>query len=336
MAAVNPLGRSSVLGLKDIVRLVEDDLGKVEEVFRSQVRSDVPLVGEIGRYVQEGGGKRVRPALLLLASRLSGYRGERAVTLASTVEFIHTASLLHDDIIDEATTRRGRRSVNSRWGNDITVLLGDFLYTKAMAMALSQDNLKILRLLSDVTLRLIEGEILEIERNGNMRVTVEDHVDTIRRKTADLFAACTRIGAILGAVGDAREAALAGYGLHLGLCFQMVDDLLDFTAEEKTLGKPVANDLREGKVTLPMIFLLRRGGATAEAKVRSVLEDRALARVSRDELVRMARDCGALDDARTMAERYADEARASLLAFEPSPYREALEALPGFILARDH
>jgi octaprenyl-diphosphate synthase len=336
MAAVNPLGRTSVMGLKDIVRLVEDDLDKVEEVFRTQVRSDVPLVGEIGRYVQEGGGKRVRPALLLLASRLSGYRGERAVTLASTVEFIHTASLLHDDIIDEATTRRGRRSVNSRWGNDITVLLGDFLYTKAMAMALSQDNLRILRLLSDVTLRLIEGEILEIERNGNMRVTVEDHVDTIRRKTADLFAACTRIGAILGALGEAREAALASYGLNLGLCFQMVDDLLDFTAEEKTLGKPVANDLREGKVTLPMIFLLRRGGDAAEAQVRTVLEDRAFSRVSRDELVRLARDCGALEEARAMAERYADEARASLLAFEPSPYREALDALPGFILARDH
>jgi octaprenyl-diphosphate synthase len=336
MAAVNPLGRTSVMGLKDIVRLVEDDLGKVEEVFRTQVRSDVPLVGEIGRYVPEGGGKRVRPALLLLASRLSGYRGDRAVTLASTVEFIHTASLLHDDIIDEATTRRGRRSVNSRWGNDITVLLGDFLYTKAMAMALSQDNLRILRLLSDVTLRLIEGEILEIERNGNMRVTVEDHVDTIRRKTADLFAACTRIGAILGAVGEAREAALASYGLNLGLCFQMVDDLLDFTAEEKTLGKPVANDLREGKVTLPMIFLLRRGGDAAEAQVKTVLEDRAFSRVSRDELVRLARDCGALEEARAMAERYADEARASLLAFEPSPYREALDALPGFILARDH
>ncbi|HKZ31109.1 MAG TPA: polyprenyl synthetase family protein [Vicinamibacteria bacterium] len=333
---MNPLGRASVLGLKDIVRLVEDDLGRVEEVFRSQVRSDVPLVGEIGRYVQEGGGKRVRPALLLLASRLCGYRGERAVTLASTVEFIHTASLLHDDIIDEATTRRGRRSVNSRWGNDITVLLGDFLYTKAMAMALSQDNLRIMRLLSDVTLRLIEGEILEIERNGNMRATVDEHVDTIRRKTADLFAACTQIGAILGAVGDEREAALAGYGLNLGLCFQMVDDLLDFTAEEKTLGKPVANDLREGKVTLPMIFLLQRGGRAAEDKVKAVLEDRAFARVTRDDLVRLARDCGALDEARGMAERYADEARANLIAFEPSPYREALDALPGFILARDH
>jgi octaprenyl-diphosphate synthase len=336
VATLNPLGRESVLGLKDIVRLVEDDLGRVEEVFRSQVRSDVPLVGEIGRYVQEGGGKRVRPALLLLASRLCGFRGERAVTLASTVEFIHTASLLHDDIIDEASTRRGRRSVNSRWGNDITVLLGDFLYTKAMAMALSQDNLRILRLLSDVTLRLIEGEILEIERNGNMRATVDDHVDTIRRKTADLFAACTRIGAILGGVDQEREEALAGYGLKLGLCFQMVDDLLDFTAEEKTLGKPVANDLREGKVTLPMIFLLRRAGRAAEEKVRVVLEDRAYARVTRDELVRLARECGALDEAREMAESYAEEARASLLGFEPSPYREALEALPGFILARDH
>jgi len=333
---VNPLGRRDVLGLKDIVRLVEEDLARVEVVFAEQVRSDVRLVGEIGRYVQEGGGKRVRPALLLLASRLCGFRGERAIVLASTVEFIHTASLLHDDIIDEATTRRGRRSVNSRWGNDITVLAGDFLYTKSMAMALSQDNLRILRLLSDVTLRLIEGEILEIERNGRIEVTPQDHLEIIRRKTADLFAACTRIGAVLGEVGEARERALSRYGLNLGLCFQMVDDLLDFTAEEKTLGKPVANDLREGKVTLPMIFLMRRGGRAAAEKVKAVLEDRAFSRVTREELVRMARDCGALEEARALAERYADEACRELLAFDPSEYREALSALPGFILARDH
>jgi len=336
VAAVNPIGRRGVLGLKDIVRLVEEDLARVEVVFAEQVRSDVRLVGEIGRYVQEGGGKRVRPALLLLASRLCGFRGERAIVLASTVEFIHTASLLHDDIIDEATTRRGRRSVNSRWGNDITVLAGDFLYTKSMAMALSQDNLRILRLLSDVTLRLIEGEILEIERNGRIEVTPEDHLEIIRRKTADLFAACTRIGAILAESGEAREKALSRYGLSLGLCFQMVDDLLDFTAEEKTLGKPVANDLREGKVTLPMIFLMRRGGRAAAEKVKAVLEDRAFSRVTREELVRMARDCGALEEARGLAERYAEDARRELLAFEPSEYREALAALPGFILARDH
>jgi octaprenyl-diphosphate synthase len=333
---VNPLGRRDVLGLKDIVRLVDDDLRQVEDVVRDQVRSDVRLIGEIGRYILDGGGKRVRPALLLLAARLCGYRGERAIVLASTVEFIHTASLLHDDIIDEATVRRGRRSVNSRWGNDITVLVGDFLYTKSMAMALSQDNLRILRLLSDVTLRLTEGELLEIQTNSKLDVTEQQHLDIIRRKTADLFAACTRIGAILGDTGEERERALAAYGVNLGLCFQMVDDLLDFTAEEKTLGKPVANDLREGKVTLPMIFLIRRGGTAAAEKVKAVLDDRAFARVTREELVRMARDCGALDEARRMAERYAEEARRELLAFEPSEYREALEALPGFILARDH
>jgi octaprenyl-diphosphate synthase len=232
--------------------------------------------------------------------------------------------------------RRGRRSVNSRWGNDITVLLGDFLYTKSMSMALSQDNLRILRLLSDVTLRMIEGELLEIERNGDLAIRESDHVDIIRRKTADLFSACMRIGAMLGEAGEEREAALASYGLNLGVCFQMVDDLLDFTADEKVLGKPVASDLREGKLTLPVIYLLRRGGERASGLVSTVLADRGFERVSRDELVRAAREIGALEEARAQAERYAAAARADLAAFERSPYREALQALPDFILARDH
>jgi len=336
LAAVDPVGEKSVAGLKEIVALVEDDLVRVEELFEQQVQSDVRLLAEIGRYVREGGGKRVRPALLLLSCRLAGYRGDRAILLASVVEFIHTATLLHDDIIDEATVRRGRSSVNSRWGNDITVLLGDFLYTKSMAMALSQDNLKILRLLSDTTLRMIEGEILEIERNGKLEVTEDEHVDLVRRKTADLFAACTRIGAMLAGVGEEKESALASYGLNLGICFQMVDDLLDFTAEEKTLGKPVANDLREGKLTLPMIFLLRKAGLAATEKVRTVLQDRGFDRVSREEIVRLARDHGALDEARLLAEHYAEAARRDLQVFERSAYREALEVLPDFILARDH
>jgi octaprenyl-diphosphate synthase len=329
-------GGRGVAGLKEIVALVEDDLARVELLFEEQVKSDVRLLAEIGRYVQQGGGKRVRPALLLLACRLAGYRGDRAILLASVVEFIHTATLLHDDIIDEATVRRGRRSVNSRWGNDVTVLLGDFLYTKSMGMALSQENLKILRLLSDTTLRMIEGEILEIERDGSLVVTEEEHVDLIRRKTADLFAACTRIGAMLADAGPEKEQALANYGQNLGICFQMVDDLLDFTAEEKTLGKPVANDLREGKLTLPMIFLLRRAGARAAEKVSAVLEDRGFERVTQDEIVALAREHGALEEARMLAERYAEEARRELLVFERSPYREALEVLPDFILARDH
>ncbi len=336
MAAVDPLGGRGVADLRDIVQLVEDDLAKVEELFEAQCRSDVALVGEIGRYIREGGGKRIRPALLLLGCRLCGYRGERAITLASVVEFIHTATLLHDDIIDQATVRRGRRSVNSRWGNDITVLLGDFLYTKSMAMALSQDNLDILRLLSDVTLRMIEGELLEIERNADLRISEAQHLDIIRRKTADLFSACLSIGAILGGVPEAQRKALTSYGLNLGICFQMIDDLLDFTADEKVLGKPVASDLREGKLTLPVIFLLRRAGTAGKDIVSAVLADRGFERVSREDLLSLAREHGALDEARALAEEYAAAARRDLEAFERSPYRDALEILPDFILARDH
>ena len=336
MAAVDPLGGRGVADLRDIIQLVEEDLARVEEIFEAQFRSDVGLVGEIGRYIRGGGGKRIRPALLLLACRLCGYRGDRAITLASVVEFIHTATLLHDDIIDEATVRRGKRSVNSRWGNDITVLLGDFLYTKSMSMALSQDNLPILRLLSDVTLRMIEGELLEIERNGDLRMSEAQHLDIIRRKTADLFSACMSIGAILGEVDEEKRHALTSYGLNLGICFQMVDDLLDFTADEKVLGKPVANDLREGKLTLPAIFLLRKAGPVGAQTVSHVLADRGFERVSREDLLRLAREHGALDEARALAARYAEAARKDLAVFERSPYRAALEILPDFILSRDH
>jgi octaprenyl-diphosphate synthase len=335
MAAVDPIGGRGVLGLKEIVQLVEDDLVRVEELFEDQVRSDVPLVAEIARYVRDGGGKRIRPALLLLACRLCNYRGERAVLLAGVVEFIHSATLLHDDIIDGATVRRGRRSVNSRWGNDITVLLGDFLYTKAMSMALSQDNLRVLRLLSDVTLRMIEGQLLEIEHDRDVDVSPEDHIDIVRRKTADLFSACTRIGAMLGESGEEKEQALARFGLNLGICFQMIDDLLDFTASEEVLGKPVASDLREGKLTLPAIFLMKRGGPAGREKVKAVLEDRGFTRVSREELVRAAAESGAIDEARRLAARYAQMAMDDLAPFERSTYREALAYLPEFLLGRD-
>ena len=336
MAAVDPVGGNrGVLGFKEIVQLVEGDLAKVENLFEEQMRSDVPLVAEIARYVRDGGGKSIRPALLLLAARLCASGGDRAILLAGVVEFIHSATLLHDDIIDGATVRRGRRSVNSRWGNDITVLLGDFLYTKAMSMALSQDNLRILRLLSDVTLRMTEGQLLEIEHDRDIDVTPDEHVDIIRRKTADLFAACTRIGAMLGDSGDEKEQALARYGLHLGICFQMIDDLLDFTATEEVLGKPVASDLRDGKLTLPTIFLMQRGGAAAREKVAAVLEDGGFERVSRDELVRLAWDSGAIDEARRLAADYAKRALADLAPFERTTYREALAYLPEFLLARD-
>jgi octaprenyl-diphosphate synthase len=335
VATANSLSEIRVPSLRDILQLVELDLAKVEALFEDLVRSDVRLVGDIGRYVRDGGGKRIRPALLLLGSRLCGYQGDRAVLLASVVEFIHTATLLHDDIIDEAALRRGRRSVASRWGNNVTVLLGDYLYTKSMAMALSQDNLPILRILSDATLRMIEGEILEIEQDGDVGIRQEQHIELIRRKTADLFSACMRIGAVLGDVGREREEALARYGQNLGICFQMVDDLLDLTADEKTLGKPVASDLREGKVTLPIIFLIQEGGKEAASLITTVVKDRGFGRVSLDQVLRAAREHGALDRARDLALDYARRAQSDLAVFEPSPYRDALEAIPGFILARE-
>jgi octaprenyl-diphosphate synthase len=326
----------SVVDLDEIVHLVGEDLAKVEDFFEQQVRSDIPLITEVGRYIREGGGKRIRPALLLLSCRACGYRGERAILLAAVVEFIHSATLLHDDIVDEAEERRGRRSVNRRWGNDLAVLLGDFLYSKSISMALSQDDLRVLKLLSEVTLRMIEGELLEIQHCADLHVTPEVHIDLIRRKTASLFSACLRIGAILGEAGEPRERAFASYGSNLGICFQMVDDLLDLTADPRRLGKPVASDLREGKLTLPAIFTLRRAGAAGIEKVRAVLDDRGFVRVLPDEIAGLARDCGALEEARALAERYAEAARSDLLVCERSPYREALLLLPDFVLARDH
>jgi len=335
LATPDPTPASGVAGLREILQLVEDDLGRVETLFESEIRSDVRLVGEIARYIRDGGGKRIRPALLLLARRLFGPPDQRAVVLAGVVEFIHTATLLHDDIIDQATVRRGRRSVNSRWGNDVTVLAGDFLYTKSMAMALSQDNLEILRVLSDVTLRMTEGELLEIETCAELDISAETHLDIIGRKTADLFSACTRIAGLLAEGSPEQVAALARYGSNLGVCFQMVDDLLDFTADEAVLGKPVCNDLREGRLTLPAIFLIRRRGDAARALLARVIEDRGFERVTREEIVAATRESGALQEAQDLAEQYAEAARRDLDGFEHSPYREALAALPDFILARD-
>ena len=336
-SALEPaLDPRTAMSLHDILGLVETDLVRVERVFRDEFLSDLRVISDVAAHVRDAGGKRIRPALLLLASRLFSHQSDRMITLAAVVEYIHTATLLHDDVIDEAATRRGRTSANSRWGNKTTVLIGDFLYTKSMAMALTQDNLGILRLLSDVTLRMIEGQVLEIEREADLSVREEQHLDIIRRKTADLFAACMRIGAMLGGASEEKEKALGAYGLALGLAFQMKDDLLDFTASEKSLGKPVGLDLREGKLTLPVIYMLESGDREVREKVEMVVEDRGFARVSHVEIVALARRTGALARAEEMAILQAEAARSALLAFAPTREREALLALPDFILARDH
>ncbi len=225
---------------------IRDDLREVEREFARHVQSQVAVIPTIGNYVKESGGKRIRPAVLLMAARMAGYTGERAVRYASVIEFIHTATLVHDDIIDESELRRGREAAHTRWGNHLTVLFGDFLYLKSMSLALAHDNLEIIRLLCDVTLRIVEGEIYQLTKKGVVDLSEEEHFDIVRRKTAHLFAGCAKIGGMLGPTTREQQDALWEYGFNIGMAFQLVDDLLDFTGEEGALGKPIGGDLREG------------------------------------------------------------------------------------------
>ena len=250
----------AVPDLAQIFEPVRDELSRVEREFTKYLESRVELIPQMGRYIQMSGGKRVRPAVLLLSARMCGYTGDKAVLNAAVVEFIHTATLVHDDIIDEAETRRGRLAAHSRWGNDVTVLLGDYLYIRSMAMALTQDTLEVVRLLCDVTLRMIEGELYQLTKTGDATITEDEHFEIIRRKTAFLFSGCAEIGGLLGNCSDEQRIALREYGFDLGIAFQIVDDVLDYTADERALGKPIGGDLREGKVTLPVILLLQKAG----------------------------------------------------------------------------
>ena len=321
--------------LAQIFEPIRDDLERVEHEFERRIQSRVALIPEMGKYIQKSGGKRVRPAVLLMAARLSGYTGDQAVLNASVVEFIHTATLVHDDIIDGADVRRGRLAVHSRWGNDITVLLGDYLYIKSMAMALTQDSLDIVRLLCDVTLRMIEGELYQLTKTGDVDISEEEHFEIIRRKTAYLFGGCAEIGGVLGGVSKEQQHALREFGFNLGVAFQVVDDLLDYTADESALGKPVGGDLREGKVTLPIIYLLQRGGADADRLIRSVVSERAVSKEQWRQIVALLREHRTPELAYAKATDYATRAKSSLDIFPPSRERDALKALADYVLARD-
>lgn len=319
----------------DILGLVGPKLVAVEAEVVRNLHSDIGVIDELGTYLSNGGGKRVRPLLLLLSAQMSGYRGDRDVLFASVFEFIHTATLVHDDVIDGATIRRGRSSLNARWGNSLTVLLGDYLYIKSMSMALTADDLRIIKILADITLNMIEGELIQQRREGEIGVTAEEHLDIVRRKTACLFSGCSLVGGVLAGVGAEKEEALKSFGLNLGMAFQLVDDMLDFTSNEKTLGKPVVSDLREGKITLPLIYLLEAGDSEQRGKVQTVLEDRDFSRVSSEEIVSLVQNRGTLDRTRDLARHYGEKAKRDLRSFPDGLARRAMETLPDLILSRD-
>jgi len=321
-----------------ISRLVSEDLERVEEMFRQNLASPLDIVEELGTFVVEGGGKRIRPTLHLLCAKLCGYEGPHHILLATVLEFIHSATLIHDDIIDEATTRRGHESVNHRWGNDVTVLFGDYLFAKAMEMALQADSIAIMHKLADVTLKMTEGEMLQTRYVGRLDLTVEEYLDLVQRKTAGLFACCCDLAALLAGVDEPRRVALQRYGTNLGMAFQLVDDVLDFTGKTETLGKPAASDLREGKATLAVIELLNSGSrhaAMGRDLARRIMESGAADSPEIDALNELLASSGAISRARAAAEGYANEAGAELARFDDSPVRRALASLPELVLVRD-
>ena len=319
---------------KEVFDLLRDDLVALEDEFGRDTVSGVAAITEIGEYLRAGGGKRLRPALLLLSARLLNYEGSGAVRLGAVVEIIHTATLVHDDIIDEAKTRRGRPAANTQWGNSKCVLAGDWLYMQAFKIAVQERNFRILDTLIELTQQMVEGELLQMEKLGQL-ITIDEHFDLIYRKTACLFSVCMRLGAILGGATLQQEHALGKYGHDLGMAFQIVDDVLDLTASEDVLGKPVASDLREGKVTMAVIHALERCTAPERAKIEKILEDRAFNGVTHADILGILERYGSLEAASVRAAQYAESARKSICFFPDSEIKRALLWAPEFVVARE-
>lgn len=323
------------LDTAEIFDLIRADVGRVEEEFVRQAESGLEPVAEIARYLQAGGGKRLRPALHLLAAKFCGYEGASAVKLGTVLELIHTATLIHDDIIDGAATRRGQPSTNQRWGSPMSVLAGDWLYMQAFRIALAEHNFRILDILIGLTQTMVEGELLQLTHLGRIDVTEEEALDLAYRKTACLFSVSAQLGAVLGGKSRADEERLAAYGLNAGLAFQVIDDLLDFIASPEQLGKPVVSDLREGKVTLPLVYALEAAGADGRRKVETVLQEKGFQSLAPEVMVRLVQESGAMERTRARAAQLAVAAVRNLEPFPDSTYKRALEAVPAFIVNRD-
>ena len=323
-----------VINGKEVFDLLHEDLAALEEEFGQDTVSGVRAITEIGEYLRAGGGKRIRPALLFLSSKLFDYRGNGAVKLGAVVEIIHTATLVHDDIIDEAKTRRGRPAANTQWGNSKCVLAGDWLYMQAFKVAVRERNFRILDTLIELTQQMVEGELLQMEKIGKS-IALDEYFDLIFRKTACLFSVCMRLGAILGGASPAQEKALGQYGHDLGMAFQIVDDVLDLTASEEVLGKPVASDLREGKATMAVIHSLERCTPEERARIETILRDQSFNGVTHAQILEILERHGSLEAATSRAARYAESAQQALSTFPDSEIKRALLWAPEFVVARE-
>ena len=327
-------GSDRVLTPKDVFRLVESDLEEVERRLRGEAQSAVSLVNDINRYLHDSGGKRLRPAILLLTSKLCGLKGDPVILLSAVVELIHVATLVHDDIIDNSRVRRGHPSVNAKWGSEITVLMGDWLYMTSFHVALQQRDFRILDVLISITRQMVEGELMQLEYNGRLDITEEEQLEICLRKTACLFSGCGRMSGILAKLDPEREEQLSLYGRSLGMAFQLVDDLLDYTGQTTVLGKPVLKDLEEGKVTLPIIFLMRQAKSSERDFLGEVVESQDFSKQNKREILRLIKVYDTLAEVKAIAEKYASEAKQSLVDFPDSIYREALLSVPELVISR--
>jgi octaprenyl-diphosphate synthase len=320
---------------KEVFDLLHDDLAAIEREFGRDTVSGVRAITEIGEYLRAGGGKRLRPALLLLSSKLLNYAGHGAIRLGAVVEIIHTATLVHDDIIDEAKTRRGRPAANTQWGNSKCVLAGDWLYMQAFRIAIEERNFAILDTLIDLTQAMVEGELLQIERLGRA-ISIDEHFELIYRKTACLFSVCMKLGGILAGASDADLTRLADYGRNLGMAFQIVDDVLDLTASEEVLGKPVASDLREGKATLAVLHALERSTPEEHATIQSVLGNGGFNGITPADIVAILQRYGSIDAAYARAAEFTNAAREAIGSFPDSEIRRVLLWVPEFVVERQN
>jgi len=331
---------NQALTASEIFDLVREDLEKVEKAIDVESLASVETVTTIGRYLQQSGGKRLRPALLLLCARFASAGNtatdsKTAIQLGAVVEMIHAATLVHDDVIDIARTRRGRPSANVQWGNHTCVLAGDWLYMQAFQAALRERNFHILDLLIGLTQLMVEGELIQLDRIGQISITEADCMELVDRKTACLFSACAKLGAVAGGAETQFEERLGDFAWNLGMAFQLIDDMLDFTSLEQTLGKPVGGDLREGKVTLPLVYALEAASQAERAMVEKVLADRSYDSVPFGDILAMVERNSGIQRTRERAQQFTDHARQIVSEFPENPYQRALFTLTDLVTARD-
>jgi octaprenyl-diphosphate synthase len=321
------------MGISDIRELISDEMKAVNNLILQRLKSDVVLINQIGHYIINSGGKRLRPMLVLLSAKACGYRGDQHIDLAAVIEFIHTATLLHDDVVDSSDMRRNQETANAIWGNEASVLVGDFLYSRAFEMMVDVNIMRVMEIISHATNRIAEGEVLQLLNCNDPDTTEEKYIEVIERKTATLFEAGTRLGAVL-AQTDALEQAASAFGQHLGIAFQLVDDALDYSSSNATLGKNIGDDLAEGKPTLPLIQAMKTADPAQRQAIRIAIENGG--RENIDNILRTIESTNAMQYTAELARQEAEKAKQALNALPPSPYKDALQYLADYSVSRTY